>query len=269
MAGAYYDGPDLTATVAAALEAAGRPGPIEPDDLAALDEFHALGRPATVALADLAQIRPGERLIDIGAGIGGPSRVLAHHYGARVSAVDPTERFRALDRMLCDRTGLTGQVEIVEGDTRSLPFDDETFDVAWTQNVWQNIEDKPGAAREIHRVLRPGGRFAMFEIVSGPGGDLHYPVPWADGPEGSHVIAAEDLQAALLGAGFAASEWRTGPAVLASIQEAAQSGRHMSPGLPGVGIDLLMPDYEARMAGIARNVQEQRVLLLQAVLVRS
>jgi hypothetical protein len=42
----YYDGPDLTATVVDALEAAGRPGEVDPDDLAALDEFHALGRPA-------------------------------------------------------------------------------------------------------------------------------------------------------------------------------------------------------------------------------
>src|SRR3954462_13255697 len=103
MPAGYYDGPDLTAVVADALAAAGRPGQVEPDDLAALDEFHALGRPATLALADLAQIRPGERLLDVGAGIGGPSRVLAHHYGARVTAVDPTERFRALNRFLCGR----------------------------------------------------------------------------------------------------------------------------------------------------------------------
>lgn len=268
MSGGYYDGPDLTSTVAEALAAAGRPGPVEPDDLAALDEFHALGRPATLALADLARIGAGERVLDIGAGIGGPSRVLAHHYGAQVTAVDPTERFRALNRFLCERSGMGDRVEIVAGDTGGLPFEDESFDVAWTQNVWQNIEDKAGAAEEIHRVLRPGGRFAMFEIVRGPGGDLHYPVPWADGPEGSFVPDAGEFRALLAEAGFTETVWRDVAEVQAAIQQAAQSSPHMSPGLPGVGIDLLMPDYEVRMAGIARNVQERRIEIVQAVLSR-
>src|SRR4051812_50227996 len=95
MPGGYYDGPDLTAVVADALAAAGRPGQVEPDDLAALDEFHALGRPATLALADLAQIRPGERLLDVGAGIGGPSPVLGPPHRAPGDAGGPARRLPA------------------------------------------------------------------------------------------------------------------------------------------------------------------------------
>lgn len=90
----YYAGGDPSlAKVLDALRRAGRPvDRLDPDDLAALDEFHALGRPATLALADLAGVKAGERVLDVGAGIGGPSRVLARHYGAHVTALDATER---------------------------------------------------------------------------------------------------------------------------------------------------------------------------------
>src|ERR1700722_2458020 len=95
----YYDGPDLEQRVLAALGAAGRAvDPLDPDDLAGLDEFHALGRAGTLALAELAHVRPGQLVLDVSAGIGGPSRVLARHYGATVTALEPTKRFAALAR---------------------------------------------------------------------------------------------------------------------------------------------------------------------------
>jgi 2-polyprenyl-3-methyl-5-hydroxy-6-metoxy-1,4-benzoquinol methylase len=100
----YYDGPDIEELVLGALRAAGRSlDPLDPDDLAGLDEFHALGRAGTLALADLADVRPGELVVDVGAGIGGPSRVLARHYGATVAALEPTRRFASLARSHADQ----------------------------------------------------------------------------------------------------------------------------------------------------------------------
>ena len=159
----YYDGPDITADVLCALEAQGRPvDRIDSDDLAGLDEFHAMGRPATLAQARVAELQPGERVLDVGAGVGGPSRVLARYFGAQVTALDGTERFCELNRTLSERSGLADQVEVINGDARELPFEHESFDLVWSQAVWQNIEDKESVAAEIHRVLRPGGRFALF-----------------------------------------------------------------------------------------------------------
>jgi SAM-dependent methyltransferase len=129
----YYDGPDIEELVLGALRASGRSlDPLDPDDLAGLDEFHALGRAGTLALADLADVRPGELVVDVGAGIGGPSRVLARHYGATVAALEPTRRFASLARTLTNLSGLRDQVTIVEGDGRTLPFADASFDLAWT-----------------------------------------------------------------------------------------------------------------------------------------
>jgi SAM-dependent methyltransferase len=263
----YYDGPDLVPTVLEALRAAGRSvDRLDPDDLAALDEFHALGRPATLALADLASVQPGERVLDVGAGIGGPSRVLARHYGAEVVALDPTARFCRLNEVICERSSLAERVTVTEGDARDLPFADASFDVVWTQAVLQSVADKARVAHEIRRVLKPGGRLALFEIVAGPGGELHFPVPWADGPEQSFIVSEPQLRGVLADAGFTDSVWNRRPEIQASIQQAVAENDAMASGHADVTLALVMPDFAARMAGLARNVQEDRIDMVQAVM---
>ena len=135
----------------------------------------------------------------------------------------------------------------------------------WTQAVLQNIADKQRVASEIRRVLRPGGRYALFEILAGPGGELHYRVPWADRAEQSFLVGGSELRQTLAGAGLHEQVWRTRPEVQASIGAAAEHP-HMAGGLPGVTLELVMPDFSALMAGIARNFQEDRIDLVQAVM---
>lgn len=262
----YYDGPDLEERVLEALRAAGRSlDPLDPDDLAGLDEFHALGRAGTLALADLADVRRGQLVLDVGAGIGGPSRVLARHCGATVTALEPTKRFAALARTLTTRSGLADRVTGIEGDGRALPCADASFDVVWTQAVWQSVEDKAALSAEAHRVLRPGGRLALLEVI-GDGRELLYPVPWADDHAESFVVAGGALASLLQNAGFQVESWRAGEDAQAAIVAAAADTERMALGLPGVGLDLLMPDYPARMAGLASNVEAGHISLLLAVM---
>jgi sarcosine/dimethylglycine N-methyltransferase len=139
----YYDGPDFVDQLSEALRGAGLdPDDLSLDDLAALDEFHALGRAATIALADLAGIEPGTRVLDVGAGLAGPARFLAQRYDAQVTALDATARFCRAAEMLTRGTGLADRVHIVEGDALALPFENDSFDMAWTQAVTQNVADK-------------------------------------------------------------------------------------------------------------------------------
>lgn len=269
---AYYaDGGELLEPVLGALEAAGRPvAEIDSDDLAGLDEFHGRGRSATVALLREADLRPGERVLDVGAGIGGPARTMARHFGATVTALEPTVRFAELARELNRRSGLAGSIEVVQGQAAPLPFPDQSFDLVITQAVWANLEDKGAMLAEARRVLAPGGRMAAFEIVAGPAiAEFAYPVPWANGPEENHLVDGEEARALALAAGFESRCWLTGlEALQATLAPDEEGDPLVVAPLDGVDLGLLMPEYEQRMQTLAENVVGGRIELLFAVLGR-
>src|SRR5262249_56287153 len=81
--------------------------------------------------------------------------------------------------MLAERTGLADRLDYRVGDALAMPFPAQSFDVVWSQSVAMNIADRDRLNAEIRRVLKPGGRYAFSEVVSGPAGPLHFPVPWA------------------------------------------------------------------------------------------
>jgi ubiquinone/menaquinone biosynthesis C-methylase UbiE len=267
----YENGPELSGLVLKALRAAGRPvDPMDPDDLAGLDEFHGLGRAATLSLAELAGISSSERVLDVGAGIGGPARTLASRIGARVTALDPTRRFCELNQDLCRRTRLDGKVEVVHGDARAMPLKERQYDVVWTQAVWPSVDDKRAMLSEIGRVLKQAGRLALYEVVSGAAeGNLHYPVPWADGPNENFLVSPDELRGLAESAGFEVLEWLEPPDLLARIGETAASHPHMATGVERITLALVMPNFEARMASLARNLSEQRISMVMAVLGKS
>ena len=105
-------------------------------------------------------------VLDVGSGIGGPARFLAATYGCRVTGVDLSEPFVDAARYLTERTGHSGRVSFETASALDLPFGDGHFDVALLQHVAMNIADRPRLYREIRRVLKSGGRFATFDVVS-------------------------------------------------------------------------------------------------------
>src|SRR3954469_23803655 len=126
-----------------ALTAAGKDiHALQVSELAMLEDFHSLGRLATAALVDLAQIGAGDRVLDAGTGIGGTARLIAAERGARVTAVDIAPEYCDVAEWLNDAVGLGDLIEVRAADVTELPFDDESFDLVVSQHVQMNIADK-------------------------------------------------------------------------------------------------------------------------------
>jgi SAM-dependent methyltransferase len=187
----------------AALRAAGRdPARLGYEDLLPFDQLHARGVIATREQAERAGLRPGMHVLDLGCGIGGAARVLVAECGCRVTAIDLTPEFVAAARELTLRCGLADRIDFRAANALDLPFPEESFDHVWCQYVTMNIADRAGLARQVARVLRPGGRFSCAEVAQGPGGPPSFPLPWAADPSGSFLAAPDEMRDALEAAGL-------------------------------------------------------------------
>jgi SAM-dependent methyltransferase len=236
--------------------------PLTVDDLAPLDQFHGGGKGATVRLARLAGLAPGMRVLDVGGGLGGPARPLAVEFGCRVTVVDLTETYVRAAAMLTARQGLTAHVEHRIGDALGLPFDDESFDVVWTQNSGMNSADKPRLYAGFHRVLRPGGVLAIQEPMAGPVRPPIFPVMWARDAGSSFLRTPEQMRALIEAAGFTARAWDDVTAETAGPSAGAAVPPHSIQRIVmGEMLD------EITRAG-HRNREEKRIVMVQAVFAR-
>jgi len=272
----HYCRSDIRTKLETALKASGLgQGRLSPADLAPLDQFHTRGMAATIELGVALAIAPEARGIDIGSGLGGPSRYLAAKFGWHVQGVDISPAFAEAATYLATRSGLGGNVAYDCADALALPYDDQRFDFALTQHVAMNIADRPRLYRESHRVLRPGGKFAAYDVVAGASREPHFPVPWSRTPETSFLVTPSAMRAALEQAGFEVVTWddrtQTGVEWFAEQQKARAAVRAtgQANAAPLLGLHVVMgSDFPALTANLGRNLREGRVGIVQAVLQR-
>jgi ubiquinone/menaquinone biosynthesis C-methylase UbiE len=261
----HYGRQGLVARITTALRAMGKDmTSLAVEDLAPVDQFHVGGRDATLGLARLAEIRPEDRVLDVGGGLGGAARTLASGIGCHVTVLDLTEEFCRAGAELTRHTGLADRVSFQHASAVDMPFDAERFDVAWTQHSSMNIEDKPRLYAEIHRVLRPGGRLAIHEIVQGRVTPFHLPVPWAR--EGTLSFLAEPgaMRAGIAAAGFEERVWTdVSAASLAWFRRRVDAvSQRPSP----LGLQLVLGvDVRPMMANLVRNLEEDRIAIVEGV----
>lgn len=266
----HYDQPELGTKILGALAKLGKAGErLELDDLAAVSEFHIRGRQSTRELAQLAGLQRGMEVLDLGAGIGGPARTLAAEFGCQVTGIELTESFYQTAVLLNRRTGLEKQVRFQQGDMTDMPFEAGSFDVVWSQHVQMNIPDKAQLYREVQRVLKPGGRFALYEICAGDGGSNYFPVPWATDNAISFLLSPAEMQRLLEAAGFKSIIWNdNSPAALAWYREVTENMRSRpADAPPPVGLNLLMGEnFPQKFRNLGQNLEEDRIRVVQAVL---
>jgi len=262
----HYGRHSLGDAILAGLRAAGKDlTRLVPDDLAPVDQFHSRGKEATLELARIAGLEGRMHVLDVGGGVGGPARMLAAELGCRVTVLDLVHEFCRVGEELTARTGLSDRVGFRHGNALDMPFADGTFDVAWTQHSSMNIDDKAGLYREIRRVVQPGGRLALHEIVGGSKAPIHFPVPWARAPSMSFLRPAHEVHALIAATGFAEIAWVDGSAQTLEWFRRQAARAPATP--PPLGLHLLLgSDFSQMLRNQVRNLEEGRMVLIQAVL---
>ena len=268
----HYGVRPLVAAVREALEFTDLGSGVIPwDALAPLDQFHVGGAAATKDLVQRLDLKAGVNVIDVGCGLGGPARMMAALHGCDVVGIDINPAFIELATYLTERSMLAGKARFLVADAVEVPFAGGSFECAISQHVAMNIADRAGLYREIHRLLVPGGRFGLFDVVVGSGEPIHFPVPWARDPAASFVISAEDTRSELEQAGFEVVEWRDATPDGMGWQQAQAAANQSRPeALRRLGLPLVMgPHFMDMAANLGRNFQEGRLRLLQAIVRRA
>lgn len=259
---AYWGRAGLDRAIVDALTAAGKDiAALSIDDLAPADQFHGGGKPATQRLARLAGLHPGQRVLDVGGGLGGPARTLAVEFGCTVTIVDLTESYVNAGRALTGLLDLDDHVAHRLGDALALPADGAPYDVVWTQNSGMNIADKERLYAGFAKMLAPGGLLVFQEPMAGPGGPTIYPVMWARSDEGSFLRTPEEMRALIEAAGFRCRAWED------ATEETSVGGVNV----PAHGISRIVMGeaLDAIMAAGLRNREERRIVMMHGVFERA
>lgn len=150
------------------------------------------GGPAEVARVLDGLNLKGARILDIGCGVGGITAGLAATHGAaEVVGLDVEPDVCKAARELVARKGLSDRVTIVQVTPGPLPFGAAEFDLVFSKDSILHVPDKAALARDVFRVLRPGGWFAASDWLIGHEGE--------PSPEMVHYLKCEDLDFALAG----------------------------------------------------------------------
>lgn len=110
----------------------------------------------------IADLEPHHQVLDIGCGPGAAVRAAAGSV-ARAVGVDRSEAMIDIARR---RSAQFSNVDFVTGAAEQLPFPNDDFDVVWTIHAFHHWEDRAAGVEEVHRILRPGGRFLVVESES-------------------------------------------------------------------------------------------------------
>jgi len=262
----HYTTTNLFPSILKALKAAGKDiDNLTIKDLTPVDGFHIRGVKATVELASLINLKPNYKILDLGCGIGGSARFLAHNYGCYVTGVDITKEYCNAASELSKLLKLSDQTEFQHADVIDLPFESESFNIVWSEHVQMNIENKPKLYQEIYRVLKPEGKLIFYDVFKGTGGKVFYPVPWADNSSIDFLTEQNETKYLIESVKFKINYWEDKSDISKNwFSDTVNKMKNREPS--PLGLHLIMgKNADEKFHNMVRNLNERNITVAQAV----
>jgi ubiquinone/menaquinone biosynthesis C-methylase UbiE len=266
----HYTHGQLIERILSGLEAIGRsPDTVTVDELAPVDEFHIGGRQASEDFIAQLVLSADDHMLDIGCGLGGTSRFMASRFGCRVTGIDLTPEFIATGQALCDWVGLSGLVELHQGDATEMTFPDEMFDGAVMLHVGMNIPDKGSLFHEVYRLIKPGAKFGIYDVMKTGDEELTYPVPWSSEPGTSALATQDQYGEALEQAGFGIISMRDRREFAAGFFAETRRQMEQAGGAPPLGVHIAMGESApTKIRNMVENIPAGRVSPVEMIAVK-
>jgi glycine/sarcosine/dimethylglycine N-methyltransferase len=136
------------------------------------EDIGAASRRTVEQMAADAEITADTRVLDVGAGYGGAARYLARTFGCPVTCLNLSEVENERNRELNRAQGLDHLIDVVDGSFEDLPFEDNSYDLVWSQDAFLHSGDRSRVVEEAVRVLRPGGQMIFTDPMAADGTPL-------------------------------------------------------------------------------------------------
>ena len=136
------------------------------------EDIGAASRRTVEQMAAGAEITADTRVLDVGAGYGGAARYLARTFGCPVTCLNLSEVENERNRELNRAQGLDHLIKVVDGSFEDLPFEDNSYDLVWSQDAFLHSGDRSRVLEEAVRVLRPGGQMIFTDPMAADGTPL-------------------------------------------------------------------------------------------------
>jgi ubiquinone/menaquinone biosynthesis C-methylase UbiE len=253
---ATYAHGNLYAAIEAAIIESGKTiDNITIEDLAPVDEFHIGGRAASERFLSQLKLDKNQSVLDIGCGLGGAARFVAHKYGCQVSGIDLTHEYVETGNALCKWVNLDRQISLQQGSALLMPFKDAQFDAAYMMHVGMNIEEKLSLFSELFRVLRTGAYLGIYDVMQQDPGNIAFPVPWAREMSTSYLATPERYKQALNDAGFTIIQETNRRNYAIEFFEKLSAATQARGGPPPLGLHTLMQgSTAAKIANMVQNI---------------
>ena len=118
-------------------------------------------------IASLTDLNEQSHILDIGCGYGGPARYLAKTRGCYVDCLNLSEVQNQRNWELTQQQGLTAKIRIIDGSFEDMPIEDQQYDLVYSQDALIHSGDRQKVLQEVHRVLKPQGKFIFTDPMQG------------------------------------------------------------------------------------------------------